>query len=60
MGAVETKKKLKTVQLRMNKTLCGVCIVFKILPALSVVNSRLLLAGVTSNEALNIAVTVAL
>ena len=36
------------------------CILDIIIPALSVVNSRLLLAGVTSNVALNIAVTVAL
>ena len=41
---------------RNNKALCGI----NFLPALSVVNSRLLLAGVTSNVALNIAVTVAL
>ena len=38
--------------------MCSVC--FNFIPALSVVNSRLLLAAVASNIALNIAVTVAL
>ena len=53
MGAVATKKE------RVNQldSVRGTC---NIIPALNVVNSRLLLAGVTPNVALNIAVTVAL